>query len=88
MNNTEIHETDFKYQIKEISEQSQWNDYCFNNYTFSEYVGMSISDKKADFEDYIDNESIEELLSQNYWEGIFTKEPTVVYDNVVGVLEE
>lgn len=88
MPKTMIHEDDFKSILKEVSNQTQWNDYCRNNYTYSEFIAMSIGERKADFEEYVDNESIEDLIEENYWEGIFVEKPTIVDDNLNGVLDD
>lgn len=83
-----IHENDFKELLKNVSDHTQWNEHCRNNYTYSEFVAMSTSERKSDFEEYVDNAEIEELIEECYWEGIFTKEPTIIDDNLQGELEE
>lgn len=88
MKESTIHEDDFKNLLKEVSNLTQWNDYCRNNYPSVQFNNMSTEEKKYDFEDYVDNESIQSLINENYWIGIFKEEPTIIYDNLKGFLDD
>ncbi len=85
---TTLNETEFKELVKSSCEHTQWSDYCRNHFLYDEWISMSSSDRKAHFEEYIDESDLEELLEQDYWEGVFASLPQIINDTVCGLLEE
>lgn len=83
-----LNEQDFKELVKTACDNTQWSDYCRNAFTFDEWTSMSITERKASFEEYIDEADLEEIIDQEYWEGVFVSTPEIVNDSVCGVLEE
>ena len=66
---------DFKELLIEISENTQWSDHARNVYSYSEFIAMGISDRKEAFYEYVKEEDVEELIDQEYWNGIFDEIP-------------
>jgi hypothetical protein len=55
-----------------------WDDFCRNEVTFDEYIQMSTDSRKSMFKDYLNEADMQEILDQDYWEGIFEKCPVIV----------
>lgn len=88
MGKLKLTEVEVKELVKEVSDNTQWSDYCRDNFLFDEWTVMSLSERKEHFNNYIDESNLSELIEQDYWEGIFAEKPSVENDMVVGIEEK
>lgn len=87
-NNTlELNDNDFKSLIVEISNFSEWNEFCKNNFNYSTYISMSIEERKNCFNEFVSDSSAIDLIDQDYWQGIFFKKP-IFENNIIKGFEK
>lgn len=69
---------EFRDLVIDVCHLDQWNDFCRNEVTYSEWLQLSTEEKKTLFNNYIKEVELSEIIDQEYWEGIFEKEPKII----------
>lgn len=80
-------ESEFRENIIEMSDLTNWNDFCRGQVTYNEFYKLSSPEKKEKFVDYINEEGINELIEEDFWIGIFESKPNFENNEISGITD-